>query len=397
MENRNTSALHKILDQIELPDSAYIKAEQRYQDIAEWLQRKDSSCTEFMPHVFAQGSFRLGTAKKPTQGDEYDLDIASKLEEGLTKANITQKQLKELVGQELELYASARGIKKAISEKRRCWRLEYADGMSFHMDIVPCIPEEDMQRNNLKRLMVESSYGMDDGLAKDVSALAVSITDNEDPNFRVISRNWRTSNPEGFARWFESRMRTATNVINEREMAFDAKIDDFPYYRWKTPLQSAILLLKYHRDMMFNTDDKSKPISVIITTLAARAYNGESNLESALLNILETMHHYISERQPLIPNPVNPEEDFADKWSCPNHREYLLQQNFEKWLIQARADFKALSSKNNSDLVVEAADRAFDIQLDKSLINKLLGITAPIITPTRRIQADAPRPWLKHQ
>lgn len=31
---------------------------------------------------------------------------------------------------------------------------------------------------------------------------------------------------------------------------------------------------------------ESKPISIIITTLAARAYDGESTIEEALLNII---------------------------------------------------------------------------------------------------------------
>ncbi len=34
-------------------------------------------------------------------------------------------------------------------------------------------------------------------------------------------------------------------------------------------------------------DDESKPISIIITTLAARAYNGETDIFTALNNILE--------------------------------------------------------------------------------------------------------------
>ena len=133
----------------------------------------------FDPLVFSQGSFRLGTAIKPETDEEYDLDMGCKLRKGLGKETVTQKQLKELVGSELELYRAARNIKEELSEKRRCWRLDYADGLSFHMDIVPCIPESDSQRQTLKNRMVESTM-LDDSLASDVSKLAVSITDNTD-------------------------------------------------------------------------------------------------------------------------------------------------------------------------------------------------------------------------
>ncbi|MBL1981168.1 nucleotidyltransferase, partial [Klebsiella pneumoniae] len=82
----------------------------------------------------------------------------------------TQKQLKHLIGHELELYRNARGIKEELAEKKRCWRLEYADGLSFHMDIVPCVPESDTGRGLLKKRMVENSK-FDENLAQNVSQL----------------------------------------------------------------------------------------------------------------------------------------------------------------------------------------------------------------------------------
>src|SRR5690606_160851 len=144
--------------------------------------------------------------------------------------------------------------------------------------------------------------------------MAVSITDNTDPEYRVTTNNWRISNSKGYALWFETRMKTAQSIISERETSFKASIDRLPYYQWKTPLQQAIQLLKRHRDTMFKNNQDSKPISVIITTLAAKAYNGEADLASALTNILSRMSSYINANVPLVPNPVNPAEDFADKW-----------------------------------------------------------------------------------
>jgi hypothetical protein len=392
--DRSNNVLKSILEKIELPDGAYEKAEKRYQDIGAWFHRSDSSCAVYDPHVSSQGSFRLGTAIKPDSGEEYDLDMGCNLKKGLSKGQITQERLKHLIGDELELYREARGIKEELVEKKRCWRLEYADGLSFHMDIVPCIPESDVARGVLRQRMIESSR-LDDALAQRVSELAVSITDNTDPQYRMTTDNWRISNPEGYARWFESRMKTAQSVIHEREMSFKASIDSLPYYKWKTPLQQAIQLLKRHRDTMFIENQDSKPISVIITTLAAKAYNGEADLSSALSNILAGMGNHIHSVIPLVPNPVNPAEDFADKWYDEKCAHLRLRENFDRWLVQARADFKAICSKTNSQLVVEAADRGLDITLDAKAVAYALGLSAAVITPTKTIHASDPKPWFK--
>lgn len=392
--NRSNAVLNKVLEKLELPDGAYEKAEQRYKDIGEWLHRPGSSCRAFDPLVFSQGSFRLGTAIKPEDEDEYDLDMGCNLREGLTKDVITQKQLKELIGVELELYRKYRNIKEELSEKKRCWRLDYADDLNFHMDIVPCIPESETRRKILGERMVESTR-LDESLAADVSALAVSITDNTDLEYSIKSGDWRVSNPEGYARWFETRMRTAKTYLAEREMVFKASIDKLPYYQWKTPLQSSIQLLKRHRDTMFKENDESKPISVIITTLAARAYNGESDIASALTNILDSMEQYINQSIPYVPNPVNPDEDFADKWYSKEHEYLKLKESFSRWLFQAKADFSAICSKDNSQVILDAADRGLSVNLDKISIEHALGLSAAIVTPVKRIETSDPRPWLK--
>ncbi len=393
-DNRSNSVLKKILDKLELPDGAYDKAEKRYTDIGEWLQRPESSCVDLDPHVFPQGSFRLGTANRPQNDEEYDLDMGCNLRRGLLKEKNTQEELKVLVGGELELYRKARTIKEELAEKTRCWRLEYADDLSFHMDIVPCIPETDVARSTLKARMIESTR-LDEALALDVSELAISITDNTDDGYKAVTNDWRISNPEGYARWFESRMRTATAFLTEREMVFKASIDTLPYYQWKTPLQNAIQLLKRHRDTMFKDNEDAKPISVIITTLAARTYSGEGDLVSALSRILNTMEQHIQQYVPLVPNPVNPVEDFADKWYSLEYEHLKLKENFTRWLFQAKADFAAICSKDNSRIILEAADRGFSVNLDKTSIEHVLGMSAAIVTPTRQIEASDPRPWFK--
>ncbi len=392
--NKKKTVLEVMLEKIELPPSAYEKADKRYQDLGEWFEREDSQCTQFSPHIFSQGSFRLGTANKPDRDNEYDLDMACKLQEGLAKDEITQKHLKKLVGDELELYREARGIKEELSEKQRCWRIEYADDLSFHMDIVPCIPENQFRQSTLTKRMIESSM-IDEVLAREVAQLAVSITDNEDEGFDQKTDNWRISNPEGYARWFEVRMKTASQFLSERETVFNVSVDTLPYYQWKTPLQGAIQLLKRHRDTMFKDNDDAKPISVIITTLAAKAYNGEGDLGAAITNILSKMESYVNVNIPYVPNPVNPDEDFADKWYSPDHDHCNLRESFRMWLIQASSDFSVFCSEDNSQLIVEAAESGLDVNVDEAVIEKLLGVTTKSMPESTQVHASNPRPWFK--
>lgn len=386
--------LEKILEAIDLPDSAYERAKERYESIGKWLQRDESSCAHHDPHVFPSGSFRLGLANKPVdENDTYDLDMACELQNGITQDSHTQEDLKKLIGDELELYRKTKGILKVLNEKRRCWTLEYADHLNFHMDIVPCIPESVSKRTHLREAMILNSR-LDKDLAREVASLAVSITDNKDVNFKKLSSDWQISNPEGFGKWFESRMRVAQKFLASRQLVVQASIDTLPYYRWKTPLQQAIQILKQHRDEKYKNNPDSKPISVIITTVAARAYQGEDDLASALMRILRDMDSYINSQSPLVPNPVNPKEDFADKWSSPDHTKYKLKENFYLWLEQAQADFKNILEGDNPQRIVEAAKIGLSINLNQAEVAALIGTGIATAAPVQKIKASSsPRPW----
>ena len=125
----------------------------------------------------------------------------------------------------------------------------------------------------------------------------------------------RFSNPYGYKKWFESRMKEILKIEKDAyAKKKNTRVEDVPTFRVCTPLQMAIQLLKRHRDICFEHDSDNSPISVIITTLAAKAYNGEENLYLAICNILNHMEEYIEIRDGIywIANPVSEEENFAD-------------------------------------------------------------------------------------
>lgn len=391
----NTAILEEMVNTLDLPDSAYETAKKRYEDISAWLERNESKSRIHSPHIFPQGSFRLGTAIRPmSNSEEYDLDIACKLRTGVTKASHTQKMLKVLLRYDLETYRRSMGISSPPKEKHRCWRLEYQDNLSFHIDIVPCIPEESSQRAFLKEAMINA--GENNELSKQVADLAVSITDDRLDSYNQISEDWLISNPEGYARWFESRMRLAESYLIERaKMVKVAHIDELQYYQWKTPLQRSIQLLKRHRNKMFDDNPDLKPISIIITTLASKAYQGEMNIGLALETILKHMDAFVNDETPRIPNPVNPKEDFADRWSMPQYKTLELEHNFWLWLNAAKADFASLSRTDDASFIAKQASMKFNLTLNESDLKTVLGVTtAPnLYIPKEHQINDSSKPW----
>ena len=387
-----------LTETIDVPDSAYDKAEARYRDIGEWLCRPESLCQKYNPGIFPQGSFLLGTVTRPSDVDgEYDLDLAVKLQCGVSKMSHTQKEVKEIVGWELEEYRKARQIEQRLDEKRRCWRLLYKDSMSFHIDAVPCIPEDEQRRSMIKEAVTAHLY--DEALAKEVAIHTVSITDNERSDYDAICHDWNVSNPQGYGRWFASRVRLAEQAIRDRFlMEGRANIEDIPTYKLKAPLQRCIQLLKIHRDTMFKDYQDYQPISIIITTLAARAYQGQEDVSETLLHIVDNMAFHIQTGIPRIPNPVNPEEDFSDKWDTPEGRKLDLEGNFHRWLTQAQSDFHRLTETRDVDDLVKRVEESLGLSLNRKVLLECLGGSAvppsvpAVIASTQRIKHPN-RPW----
>src|SRR5262249_47407749 len=150
-----------------------------------------------------------------------------------------------------------------------------------------------------------------------------------------------SSNPRGFARWFESRARLAAGDRIAKLIAARAyaTVDDVPPYEWKTPLQRSIQIMKRHRDVMFRDNPDEAPISMIITDLAACAYEGELDLHTAPTNIVGRMPNFVKPTGPRIPNPTDPREDYADKWAT----NPALEENFWIWHSQLKSDIQMVS------------------------------------------------------
>jgi len=328
--------LDALAGELAIDERRYDQACRSYGSLGDWLHRPESSVRDYDPQIYVQGSFRLGTAIRPlSDHEEYDVDSVCVLR-ALGTGSLTQSHLKTLVGDEVKAYRRSQNMVKPVTEGRRCWVPSYADEAQFHMDIVPAVPNAQRQR-----LLLEAR-----GLDETWSDTALVITDIRSPTFQILSDDWQRSNPKGYAEWFRLRMGA---VFQRRRRALaesvHASVEDIPDYRVRTPLQSAVMILKRHRDGMFEDRYDERPISIIITTLAAHAYEGEEKIADALYAILSRMddEQFIEMDGPrcIIRNPSDPFENFADKW--PQHPE--RQRAFFEWLAQARSDFGALAKQ----------------------------------------------------
>lgn len=335
--------LAALADALAISETRYDQACRSYASLGAWLHRPESTVLRYDPQIYVQGSFRLGTAIRPLNDEEeYDVDSVCELRL-LGTGDLSQKALKKLVGDEIKAYRVAQNMLKPVTEGKRCWVLSYSDGAQFHMDIVPAVPN-----NSRQKLLLEAR-----GLDTRWSETAIVITDVRSPTYEYISDDWQRSNPKGYAKWFQLRM----GPIFERKRraiaeSVHASVEDIPEYRVRTPLQSAIMILKRHRDGMFVDRYDERPISVIITTLAAHAYNGEEKISDALYAILANMDRFIERdgQTLIIRNPSDPLENFADKW--PTHPE--RREAFFEWLAQARHDFGQLAQQVERRRLVES-------------------------------------------
>jgi hypothetical protein len=364
--------VEEITEAIDIPAYAYEKAEARYKDLSKWFGRKEAFCYDFSPHIYSQGSFRLGTVIRPLDDDgDYDLDMGCRLRTGVTKSTHTQQQLKEMVGADIEAYRVARGIKDKMEKKHRCWRLNYADVLKFHLDVVPSIPETFERQRLIKEAVIRT--GAPAELSMLIANLTGAITDDRMWNYSIINDAWRLSNSEGFAHWFESRMKLAKALMESLALrARAAKVDKLPANKWKSPLQRCVQLLKRHRDNYFKDDTDGKPPSIIITTLSAKAYQGEGEIADALDTILSTMGKLVNPVTPRIPNPINPAEDFADRWSDPAAREHNLEKKFWVWLRQAQTDFDTIRKERKIETIIEETRDIFGVMLNEKDLNAIL-------------------------
>ncbi|GAB3842959.1 nucleotidyltransferase domain-containing protein [Hymenobacter jeollabukensis] len=345
--------LTTVSQSLNIPSSRYDEANKRYDTLTKLLE-DCPRLAELKPRMFPQGSFALGTVTRPLNGEEYDLDfICHLLAAGYTVH--TPRNVYDLLFKRLKEHGT---YEEMVQLKNRCVRVVYAN--LFHMDIT---------------VAVSNPLCPNGGLL---------VPDRE-------LHNWKESHPAGYVAWFKERavlvprFRLLEKAYEQRHIALSGQTDPLPeeHTQGQGALRSMIRLFKRHRDLYFEnrSDADFAPISIIITTLAAHAYEHavatqvfDSELD-VLLAVLHGMPNFISleldrdtnQYVRVVANPTTNGENFADKWK----RGPAYQLAFADWQQRALADFSRLAELEGRDRLQESmrglfgtrdTDPAFGVQ-----------------------------------
>lgn len=348
-------------ESVDITETQYNALVKSYSAVGKYLQ-DDPELSQYEPLVSPQGSLRLGTIIQPiNDGDDMDVDLVFRLKE--KNPAWSQKTLKDKIG--ARLVGSARYKEMLDEEGRRCWTLLYRQDSEhlkerYHMDILPAVANKDYDEQ--MRAVLSEAFTIEN-----MDKISIRITDKEREGYETQTHinGWLKSNPDGYAIWFAYRCK---DLSSKTQLIAEEIVPIGKYNPNKTPLQRIVQILKRHRDIMFKNDE-DKPISIIITTLAAKAYKGEKDVLTGLVNVVEHLRDGISkddDGNDKVANPLNPEENFADKWiEKPRKRD-----NFYAWHDAVKRDINAILSSKGPEiwnsmnkpfgrLIVESANKRY--------------------------------------
>lgn len=350
--NEQSLLLEAAAESLDIDPRLYEEAILKYEDIGTWLAHADSDLREHTPNIFPQGSFRLGTmVRSICPNHDHDIDLVCRLSIG--KNNVSKAELKKMIGDQLKKRADLREI---LSESRRAWTLEYR--RQFHLDVLSTIPNVERPPSGI--LLPDKGFQL-----------------------------WQKSDPIAYAEWFYDRMR----VIYRKKQAalaeeLQANIEEVPYWQVRTPLQRVVQILKRHRDLYFQKDLENRPVSIIITTLAALAYRNQPDIFEALIDCLKTLSNYIEKRGAKwwVKNPVEPDENFAERWNEYPER----QEAFFKWLDQANEDFTEAARQTGISKIAAALSPS----LGRLTVNKAAASLGVEMQPLMESNRAAPEDYV---
>jgi hypothetical protein len=318
-----------LLRRLELDKTDRADAEREYMTLADAVATR-LEIPRHSVNVYPQGSMCTQTTIRPRGTAKFDLDIIFELS-GPRYQNPDPETLFADFGEAL---AGNEPVTGAPSPKRRCWRLQFPN-KPYYFDVTPSVPD------------LTRAYG---------ATLRV-----RDPDTR-----WSPSNPKEFAEWFCERTKLEFSfgplIASERMVEARKSISPLPKepVRIDDILRRSVQLMKLHRDNSYHyADEKQKeaaPISVIIVTLATRAFeniwatrsNAFTSPIEVVLAILEEMPNWIARDtngRYLITNPMLPTENFADRW---NSDQGMRAREFFRWHAQLEEHLEALLTEDYS-------------------------------------------------
>ena len=352
-------ALEQVCRALELTETQGKLAERHYTAVGEWLAASDDLMLQGVA-IYVQGSTTLGTTVRPLGRDEHDVDLVCFVPELVSY--MPPAFLKARIGDRLRQNDRYGPM---LEEKPRCWRLNYAG--EFHMDITPAITNPACDRGG--ELVPDKTL-----------------------------RAWKPTNPRGYRALFEARAKLQPRLrLFKGGLAEDRSaqpsVEPYPSpMATKGVLRRTVQLAKRNRDVHFaKSDPNLAPISVIITTLAARSYahcvaSFEFDSELDLLqSIVRFMPIFIKEQTGpggvhwYIPNETTAGENFAEKWNA----RPALAAAFYEWHSRFSADLDTLVSLAGLDQLTKSLTESFGDTPARAALDALTGVVSGARTSGR--------------
>jgi len=329
---------------LEPTKTQFERAKQSYEAVGEWLSASENPLLATV-FVYLHGSGGLGTMIRPIGRDEFDIDLICFLI-GVA-AGVDPAEIKRVIGERLKEHKFYRTI---LVEKKRCWRLNYAG--DFHLDLSPTIKNP-------------------------VCANGGELV----PDRKL--KEYRPTNPRGYKKLFARRASLTPmlkKAVRAQQQRDEASVEPFPDNETiKGILRRIVQLLKRHRDVYFlDIEAEVAPISIIITTLAMRAYeycvvNHVFDDEmDVIVETIRMMPHFIDrvyengQSLYVVRNETTDGENFAERWN----EQPARVEAFKNWHQAALNDFSQIRDAVGLDQIARRLERPFGKNIADSVIKK---------------------------
>lgn len=342
-----------ISNSLDITPSQYEDAESKYKAVGKWLSEGeycliDKKICLKNGEIYAQGSMKIGTVVKPIEQEEFDIDLVFFIP-NICKNTITPEELKKLIGDRLKSENSR--YKDKVTPTNRGWCVKYAN--KFHLDITPSLDKIDEPYNNSelvadKKLKIYMSSNPKD-YAEWVDKSALQI-----PKIRLTQS------------LFKSDIFMMDSIFVAKESS--ATVTELPSHTpTKLLLKRFIQIFKRHRSEVYknkgNEEKKHKPSSIIITTLATKAYLycierfEYDNEYDLMLDVLKFMPNFIIKIENIIwvKNPTVLDENFAEKWND----KPIRKRYFYDWHKNCIEFFNKFHPDMGQDILFESLEYGF--------------------------------------
>jgi hypothetical protein len=372
--------LADIAIRIQLSQTNYDKAVDRFDTINDWIDREGSDLRGLVSLLYPQGSMAIGsTVARVSDRDEYDVDV-------IVDLTIRQDSNPQLVLDTLfNAIRGERGSRYWTKTVRhtRCVCVSYEDGM--HIDLTPAVRFKSLPDRT-------------------------SVIFHSKPEDAAVPDQHLWANPWGMADWFSSRTRIDADFAKffaeraENYYAVDARApaEDLPERKRADEKSRAVIalqLIKRWRNVLFDKPLRVKmrrPPSVLLTKLVGDNANQTRTLAEELEyqaeRMLARLEYEVNQNTKIVEvNPRCPKDVLTDRWPESMSDQTLMIADLKDFIVKVG---RLRSGKLDLDQMAAILEGLFGQRPVRKAINDYIASMAPsrsgrVVTPSGRMLAPA--------